>query len=395
MKVIEDSRVTDLSLILIPLNFHNQILSHLSNITSLRIDGFFIHPVHHKIFNFPNLKYLNAIDGESFLNCIGQNQIETLKISFIKSYIWGALERLNKLKDLTIFGFFWRTDRGFENFQLKTLTLAITNGAHEPALEWNLKNGQMFLDSQKNHLQEFIVEYDDMIESCNELLSYALNNMNLKRLYTLYSINGSNGVFKINEQLKDLTIELPRSTYSENVIACCPAVEKIDLSHTELLFEYMLPLVSKQMKFLKHMKLVINRPDYFERVDKIDAKFDNILSLDVNMLFNTEFHHLTKVVTCMPNLKRLKIRMIGMMKWNFQDFSKFLTAIANVKEIYCNGDLGLTDFISEILVGCVNSLKLRSLQIKVDHPEKFIYLKEKLLKTNIRLVIMKKFPVVY
>lgn len=372
MEIIKNSSVENLSLCWLPLSLQNAILSSLTNITFLYVDSLYVHPKYHSVIDFPNLKEVDCIRSDFILNSIGRHSIEKLRISYISPETVDFLKTCNALKDLSIWGFNAYFDYAFNNFQLKVLRLeaSLYDVAYHH-ITWDIKSGGKFLESQRNSIRELHIPYCDVLFTCDELVIYALNNMNLKVLIAYYPI-GIGKVNKLNEQMKELKIDFEDTPITENIIACCPNVEKIDLTFASQIFEKILPMVSKHMVNLKQMKLAINFPQDF---GEIKARFDQLECLDVSLFNARDTDTLLKLIKCCPNLKFLKINMPSIFAWTSRQLNEFFVLIPNVIEIQSLGNFGLFDETMQLIIKSENTLKLKYLKIFVMYPERY----EKLL----------------
>lgn len=382
LDIINNSYVEQLSLVWLPLSLQTCILSLLPNITKLYMDSFYIHPIYHVTIDFPNLKEVDCVRSEYILNIIGRHSIEKLSISYIKSKLYNFFERCNTLKELSMWGFSLRDDREFTNFQLEILNLDAMTDEAINIVTWDLASCRQFMKSQEQSLKELHIAYCDYIFTCEDLVVYALNKMNLKVLHAYYPIE--NGIVdKLNEQMRDLKVDFENNAVTESIIANCPMVERIDLSFGTHVFRTFLPLISKHMTNLKYLKVSINYP---EEIDKIDAKFNHLESLDVILFHQSEIRYFFELLKCCPNVKYLKIYMPFIFDWDLLQLADFLTLIPNVVEILSVGNFGITDATMQIITNTENALKLKYLKFLVGHPEHFLGLTEKYRHSKINFI---------
>lgn len=387
LDIIEKSKIENLSLVWLPYALQNTILSSLSNITTLYVDSRIIPERNQIVVDFPNLKNVDVTGSQFFLKCIGRNRIENLKISFLSIDESEFFERANYLKDLTVYGFSKSHDREYNNFQLETLRIVAFDGElfwlHEA--DWHLESARKFLNSQRRSLKQLYFAYGTFFAKCEEIVVYALNNMDLRKLHAYYSIE--NGIIqKLNENMKSLKIELRQSPITENLIASCPMVEKIDLLFAPLIFTYILPLLSKHMQFLKHLKLFIYNP---EPIDEIDAKFKNVETLTATLSSENDIGHFIKVIKCCPNVRKLEISLPTEFQWDLRDLPTFLAFIPKVEKIYCTEHFGLTEDVAQVIADFSFVLKLQHLKVTVDSPRGNSHLSKIFKGTKIKLTMLK------
>lgn len=389
-KIIENSSIEHLKLRYLHKNIVTKILFKATNITSLKINAFKMHI--EKKFDFPNLKYVFSSDN-SFLCAIGSHRIESLSISDISPNIFNFLETCNGLKELSISGFRVDGDREFTNFKLEKMRIYTyylsefyqafyKNG-------WDLSECGKFLSSQRHSLKEIYIKNDCVFRFCSDkIIAYALNNMDLRKLHASHPILHEK-IYKVNRELKDLKIDLIESSYTKHLIDCCPNVEKIDLTSADSVFTFMLPLVSKIMLNLKHLKILIYNPP---TILKIDAELSNLISLYVTLVASKDVHILIMLIKCCHNIKYLILETPHNFNWEIHDFEEFLMLIRNVVEIRCKGDFGLTNEVFKWLIDKLenSTLILKSLKIEVENPEKFREMRNLYKDTPLQFTVMQK-----
>jgi hypothetical protein len=393
LEITDNSFIEDLSLIFLPLSLQNSILSSLSHITTLYVDSLYVHPSYHATIDFPNLKEVDCVRSDFILNNIGRHRIEKLKISYIQPEIYVFLERCNGLKELSMWGFRARYDRQFNNFQLEALKLAADpfDDASYQGVNWNLQSCLKFLESQRRSLKKLHIAYtrsedwDEPDWSCEEIVIYALNKMDLRVLRAYYPVE-TGTVVKLNEQMKDLKINFDITEVTENIIACCPNVEKIELWNNTADYQKILPFISTHMPYLKHLKINFILPH--GKIEKFNAHFPNLEILDVALWDERDIRDLITLLKCCPNVKYLKIDTPVNFQWHFLDLIDFLELIPNVEEILTFGDFGLVDVTMQLITECRNALKLKYLKFMVERPANFSRLIEKYSHSKINFMAM-------
>lgn len=386
-EILQNSVVEHLTLCLLPLSLQNSMLKMLSNITSLNIDSLFFHPSYQVLIDLPHLKEVTCIKSEFFLTCIRKHQIESLKLTVITDKLFDFFAQCNRLKHLSVWGFLMRYDQGFGNFKLESLKLEPVVWDIIGELEWNLASCHNFLESQKHSLKELTINRCELFHACDEIVLFSLNEMSLQKMYVDYSINGGE-IHKVNEQLTELRMDFVDNYVTENIIACCPNVQWLDMSIGNNIFTKILPAVAKHMPRLKHLIMSIDNPENLNAVEKLE--FKNLDILDLVFLSEDIQHFITLLGWC-PTISALRFNMPSSFIWQRQDFLKLLGNIPNVTEILSFGNFGFSPEVLDLFMQHLSALKLKKFKAVVLDPESFSHLIPKDLYSKLDFILSRAY----
>lgn len=362
LEIVNNSIVERLVLLMLPLSLQRSVLASVSHLKHLTIDSYLNHSSHYSIVDLPNLEYVDCVGSECILNSIGQHKINSLKISWLKNDIHDFFSKCDALRELSLWGFDARHDREFKDVKLKSLRIEVSEADTILDLDWNLISCRNFLNSQKGSLKNLYVIRSTAFHSCDELVVYALNNMDLVNLHIEYSVD-IGIVHKLNEQLKYLRIDCEHgpNDATTSIIGCAPNVEVLDVSMGRNIFDGILPLINQHMLALKHLIMTIDDPEEF---DAEALCFKNLQVLDV--VFLTEnIQHFIKLISCCPLLTIIRYNMPEVFVWDIENFSQFIHNIPNVIEILSVGNFGLVKEHLDLLILRENSLKLKKFKFLV------------------------------